>query len=163
MEENKPSKIGFWDFFRVAKDGKLKSTVIVYTFSMSIVFLAVYAAAYWLLTDPIEAWLSARSPLVRNLAESILPALVGTVPCCAVFYIAKNKSFVLYTYLWLVLYALAALVTMLVLLEDGESRLFFMSFFLLIVPAPVLLGTAAAYIQRRLYFRARAETAPEGK
>jgi hypothetical protein len=45
---------GFWDAFRFTKDGHFKSTLLIYSFSLSFVFIAVYIACYWLLIDPIE-------------------------------------------------------------------------------------------------------------
>ena len=48
----------FWDAFRLTENGHVKSTLLLNSFCLSILFLAVYGAAFFLLTDPIHAWLA---------------------------------------------------------------------------------------------------------
>ena len=45
----------FWDAFRLTENGHVKSTLLLNSFCLSILFLAVYGAAFFLLTDPIHA------------------------------------------------------------------------------------------------------------
>ena len=41
----------FWDAFRLTENGHVKSTLLLNSFCLSILFLAVYGAAFFLLTD----------------------------------------------------------------------------------------------------------------
>ena len=71
----------FWNAFQLTENGHVKSTLLLNSFCLSIVFLAVYFAAFYLLTDPIHALLSSAPLAVENLANALLPAIVGTAVC----------------------------------------------------------------------------------
>ena len=71
----------FWDAFRLTENGHVKSTLLLNSFCLSILFLAVYGAAFFLLTDPIHAWLALAPRAVENLVSALLPALIGTAIC----------------------------------------------------------------------------------
>ena len=97
---------GFWDAFRFTKNGRFKSTLLIYSFSLSFVFVAVYIAAYWLLIDPLELGLRPYlSTRLLTAVESIVPALVGSLVCCVFHFTSHDKKMVLFTYGWIVLYA----------------------------------------------------------
>ena len=105
---------GFWDAFRFTKNGRFKSTLLIYSFSLSFVFVAVYIAAYWLLIDPLELGLRPYlSTRLLTAVESIVPALVGSLVCCVFHFTSHDKKMVLFTYGWIVLYA--------VVLQTGTS------------------------------------------
>ncbi len=95
----------FWDAFRFTKDGRFKSTLLIYSFSLSFVFIAVYTAAYWLLLDPLELGLRPHLGVgLLILVESLVPALLGSLVCCSVHFISHDKKMVLFTYGWIVLF-----------------------------------------------------------
>ena len=62
----------FWDAFRLTENGHVKSTLLLNSFCLSILFLAVYGAAFFLLTDPIHAWLALAPRAVENLVTMLL-------------------------------------------------------------------------------------------
>ena len=62
----------FWDAFRLTENGHVKSTLLLNSFCLSILFLAVYGAAFFLLTDPIHAWLALAPRAVENLVSALL-------------------------------------------------------------------------------------------
>lgn len=97
----------FWDAFRFTKNGKVKSTLIIYSFSLSFLFIAIYVAAYWLLIDVLEFGLKdylSTQPLI--LVESFVPALLGSLVCCAFHFLFTDKKMVLFTYGWIILFAI---------------------------------------------------------
>ena len=63
----------FWDAFRLTENGHVKSTLLLNSFCLSILFLAVYGAAFFLLTDPIHAWLALAPRAVENLVSAPRP------------------------------------------------------------------------------------------
>lgn len=146
----------FWGMFLFTENGKIKSTLIVYSFSLSILFLAVYLLAFMLLIDPLEQLMVnmlAAPVWLTNLVEGLVPALVGTALCCSLFFVFKDKRLVPVAYVWLCLYALILLIGMLVQLamQDWSG---FLQLYALCIPIPVLLGGVLSY---KLYARHRRE------
>lgn len=95
----------FWDAFRMTKNGRVKSTLLLYSFALSFVFIAVYGAAYWVLLDVLEIGL--RNFLGYRLlvfVESFVPALLGSLVCCVFHFIFHDKKMVLFSYGWIILY-----------------------------------------------------------
>ena len=58
----------FWNAFQLTENGHVKSTLLLNSFCLSILFLAVYFAAFYLLADPIHALLSPAPLPVRQSA-----------------------------------------------------------------------------------------------
>ena len=107
----------FWDAFRLTENGHVKSTLLLNSFCLSILFLAVYGAAFFLLTDPIHAWLALAPRAVENLVSALL-----------------------------LLLALASLVTMLLLLRgDSGASVLFLQLFGMMVPVPLLMGFGSSW------------------
>lgn len=141
----------FWQAFRLTENGKVKSTLLLNSFCLSVVFLGIYAAAFIFLVEPIHALISGGPPAVVNLVEAVVPALVGSVLCCLTWPLFREKRMLPATYLWLALLSLACLVTMMCMLWGERQALgLFLQFFLLLVPAPVLLGLGMSGF---LYYR----------
>lgn len=131
----------FWRAFLMTENGKVKSTLLLNSFCMSVVFFAIYVATFGFLVDPIHSLVSGLPVIVINLIEALVPALAGTAVCSLTWLIFKEKRMMLATYLWLTLLAVACFITLLVLLRgDGQSQKLFLQFFALFVPAPILLG-----------------------
>ena len=82
----------FWDAFRLTENGHVKSTLLLNSFCLSILFLAVYGAAFFLLTDPIHAWLALAPRAVENLVSALLPALIGTAICALALAAGPRQS-----------------------------------------------------------------------
>ena len=135
----------FWDAFRLTENGHVKSTLLLNSFCLSILFLAVYGAAFFLLTDPIHAWLALAPRAVENLVSVLLPALIGTA-ICALTHLICHPQTVLAAYGWLLLLALASLVTMLLLLRgDSGASVLFLQLFGMMVPVPLLMGFGSSW------------------
>jgi len=134
-------------------EGRPKSAKMLYSFFLSLVFMAVYGVCYWFLIDPLEAAFAASSALVRNLFESIVPGLTGSILCCAFHIILKDKSYLLFTYIWLLVFALAALISLLILTER-ESIGMMLQLYGLLVPVGLVSGFAFSL---SMYLRWRAK------
>ena len=115
----------FWDAFRLTENGHVKSTLLLNSFCLSILFLAPRA--------------------VENLVSALLPALIGTA-ICALTHLICHPQTVLAAYGWLLLLALASLVTMLLLLRgDSGASVLFLQLFGMMVPVPLLMGFGSSW------------------
>jgi hypothetical protein len=149
-KETKSDK--FWNIFLFTKNGKLKSTLIVNSFSLSLLFMAIYGLSYLMLIDPLESMLAARYGVaLASFAESALPALAGSVLCCSLFFVFRDKRLIPGAYVWLLLFSLFVLIYLLITLQSGDRGVF-LSLYGMIVPAPLILGggcSAYLYIKRK--------------
>ena len=143
----------FWQAFLITENGRVKSSLLLNSFCMSFVFIAVYAAAYILLVDPLYTLTKALPVFVGNLVGAVVPAVIGSVICCLTFYLFKERRTVPCTYIWLLLYALVCLVTMVILLwGENHAIALLLQFFALFTAGPILIGGAASAV---LYSRWR--------
>lgn len=141
----------FWSIFLFTKNGRVKSTLVIYSFSMSIVLIAVYTVAFSFLIDPLHLLFRASPAWIGDLFGSLLPALAGCALLCLLQKITDNKVFIPAAYIWLVVYALFILVWMMLSLETGDDREFFFALYVRLVPAPVIIGGACSWL---LYLKA---------
>ena len=143
----------FWRAFLFTEDGKPKSGFLVYTFSLSIVFIALLLIGFHYIVDwlsPLtESWPVALGNLFASLCVSAAVLLAGF----ALHRLLKDKRLMLGTYLWLLLYTAAALITMALLLQDAEAMKLFLRFALWFVLIPVGLGLALFYLLYRRDYR----------
>ncbi len=136
----------FWMTLFLTPEGKPKSALLLYSFSMSLVFIVVYGIAYFFLIDVIEHALAASmSVAVRNVMQAVIPGLAGTLVCCLAWFIPGDKRLLPYSYLWLCAYALLVLITMIFLLGNEEYSVFFY-FFMSIVPVGLISGMTASQV-----------------
>ena len=144
-EEQRKSKAeGFWEAFRFTENGKPKSSLVIYTFSLSVLFAAVYALCYEgairLLTGPLASLPAWGSNLVISLAASG----IGAAVCCAPHRFFRDKRLVFGGHLWLCGYAAVILAVMGIMMGLTEEFAAFLIFFGWAVAVPVILGTAAS-------------------
>lgn len=131
----------FWSAFQMTENGKVKSTLLLYSFCLCWLFIAVYAGSFALLLDPLNALVSGAPGIVIHVVEAVVPALVGAVVCALPWPIIKDKRIIPASYTWIFLLSVACLISMLVMMKDEpEARNLFLQFFVQAVPAPILLG-----------------------
>ncbi|MBQ3698165.1 MAG: hypothetical protein II883_09615, partial [Spirochaetales bacterium] len=53
----------------LTEEGKPKSTVLIYSFSLSLLFIVVFLVSYWMLLEPLEKALQSSSVVLRNIVE----------------------------------------------------------------------------------------------
>jgi len=135
----------FWRVLFLTEEGRPKSAVFLYSFCLSLLFFVIYALSYGFLIDVLEAALADQTVLVRNILQSVLPGLAASVVCCAMFFPFRDKRLVPMAYLWLAVYALAALVTMLFIVSKEEYRIF-LYFFAMLVPVGLISGGAISIL-----------------
>lgn len=151
----------FWACFLFTENGKVKSTLLLYSFCLCFVFLAVYGVAYALIVEWLDPLLAGHPVALVNFVEAAVPTLVGTAVCSLTWPISRDKRMMLAAYLWLALLAVASFIAMLILLwGNTQAQVLFLQVFLLFVPAPVILGCALSAIW---YTRYRRRTAANGK
>ena len=144
--EQKQDKLEFKEFFRFTKDGKMKSGTVVYSFSLAILFLIVYGAAYYFLIDVL-------APLTRDLPiwasdmiGAVIPALIGGLICLIPVLLLSERKYAVYAYIWIALFALVFLIAMLILLKSEKDALsVFIRLFVIMIPAPLIIGGGAAW------------------
>ena len=130
----------FWKTFLFTENGKPKSGFLVYTFSLSIVFIALLLIGFTYIVDWLalltESWPLVLGNLTGSLCVSAAVLLVGYV----LHRLLSDKRLMLGTYLWLLLYLVASVITMALLLRDWETMRVFLHFVLWFAAIPVGLG-----------------------
>ena len=153
----------FWSAFQFTENGKPKSGLAVYTFSLSVLFAAVYflcyEAAIRLLTGPLSSLPAAAGNLIIALTAS----MAGAALCCLPHRFFRDRRLVFGGHLWLCLYALSVLIVMLILLGPAGGFVSFLTVFAWFVLPPVAVGTTASFLlyRRGKKAEARAETEAE--
>ena len=65
----------------LTEEGKPKSTTLIYSFSLSLVFSILLLLCYLLLVDPIELGFTNSPVWVRQVLEYLVPGLLGVALC----------------------------------------------------------------------------------
>lgn len=140
----------FWNVFLPTKNGRMKSTLLMNSFCLSLLFLGIYIMAYLLLLDGLDAMLSEKLPLFWvNVVESLVPAVIGTFFCNLLHFVFSDKRLVSVAFVWLLLYAVAATLYLLVG-SPPQARGTIFQLLMMVVPAPILTGCGLSVF---LYFR----------
>lgn len=129
----------FWRVLFLDERGRPKSAQFLYSFCLSLLLFVVYALSYSFLIDILEKAMPSASVLARNIAQSVLPGIAGSVVCCALFFVFSDRKLVPLAYLWLVSYALVALLVM-AFLVSREEYMIFLYFFAMLVPVGLITG-----------------------
>lgn len=129
----------FWRVLFLDEHGRPKSAQFLYSFCLSLLFFVVYALSYSFLIDILEKAMPSASVLARNIVQCVLPGIAGSVVCCALFFVFSDRKLVPLAYLWLVAYALVALLVM-AFLVSREEYMIFLYFFAMLVPVGLITG-----------------------
>ncbi|MBQ6342152.1 MAG: hypothetical protein IJI41_03400 [Anaerolineaceae bacterium] len=148
---SKDQKVEFKDFFRFTKDGKMKSGTFAYSITYAALILVVYGAAYYFMIDVLAPLTKDLAPWLSNLIGAIVPALVGALICLIPIELISNKKPFFLGYVWIAIFALVFLIAMIILLKDDRDALsIFLHLFVIMVPAPLLIGGGSAlYLWKR--------------
>jgi len=162
--EKKKSKADrFWESFLFTENGKPKSSLMIYTFCLSFVFLAVYVVCFLLMISLLTNSLSSLPAFVSNALVGILASAIGVFICCIPHRFMQDKRLVFGAHLWLLLYAIASLIAMLIMLA-GEATNVLLVFFGWFVAIPLAVSLpVTAYLYRRDHHPKTAEPEPEWK
>lgn len=179
-EDNLSEKLGrFWRVLFLTEDGRPKSSVLLYSFLLSLVFLAIHVAAYAFLVGPIQKifvpdfermtlkefseFALANKTLVfwMNVLESVLPGLAGAVVCCGISLLIKERAIPAGAYIWLVVLLVIVLIAMIPIARDAQVYRSFLFFVLMYVPVGLLTGTIFTHHRYGAYRRAKKRKALE--
>lgn len=135
-----------WELFRFTdKNGKMKSGTLVYSFSFAMLFLIVYGGIYYFAIDLLDPLTKSLPVWASDVIAAILPAMVGAVLCALPMKIIEAKKAVPLAYIWLAAFAIVFLIMMTIMLwEDKDALSIFLRLFLLMVPAPIVIGGGLA-------------------
>lgn len=147
----------FWAGLFLTPEGRPKSAKLLYAFCLSLVFMLVYGLCYWFLIDPLELAFAASPVFVRNLLEAVIPGLVGSIPCCAMWFVFKDRSYLPFIYGWLSLFAVGTLISLLTMTER-ESLGMMLKVFAQLVPTGLIAGSVFSWC---MYVRWRRNTMPK--
>ena len=139
----------------LTEEGKPKSTLLIYSFSLALLFIVVFLVSYWLLLEPLEKALSDSSVMLRNIVEYTVPAVAGCIPCVALSFAFKVRmNMVPAAFTWLCVIDLIMIVTMVFMVDRTdwatEYRLF-----LTIVGIPMLISAALGTVASQVVYRRR--------
>lgn len=131
----------FWSAFQMVENGKVKSTLMLYSFCLCWVFAAVYGLAIALLIGPLHTLAAGIPVFLENLITALVPAVLGTAVCSLAWFLPGDKRKLPAAYLWLTLLMLACMIALLVLLRgERGAQILALQFFGMFVLIPLVLG-----------------------
>lgn len=142
----------FWSAFQMVENGKVKSTLLLYSFCLCWVFIAVYGLMYALFAAPLHALTAGAPVFIENLVGTLVPSAIGTAVCGLSWFLSKTeKRLMPAAYLWLLILMLACLITLLIYpTEEAVAPSLILKFFGMFVLTPLLLGGGLSMF---LYYR----------
>ena len=93
----------FWGAFQMTENGRVKSTILLYSFCLCWVLLAVYGGCFALLNPWLDGLLSGSALHVWliSLVEALAPAAAGTAAASLVWLLPGDKRLLPAGHLWL--------------------------------------------------------------
>lgn len=154
----------FWGAFQMTENGRVKSTLLLYSFCLCWVLLALYGGCFALLTRPLDTLLANFYLPVGlvNLIEALVPAIVGTAAASLVWLLPGDKRLLPAAYIWLALLMLACLIALIILM-GLESAGLILQFFGMFVLAPLVLGLGSSLLAYYLYWKKRPPAETEAR
>lgn len=141
----------FWSAFQMVENGRVKSTLMLYSFCLCWVFAAVHGGAVALLITPLHALMDGAPVFLENLVTALVPAVLGTAVCGLAWFLPGDKRKLPAAYLWLTLLMLACLIALLVLLKgERGAQILALQFFGMFVLVPLILGDGLSML---LFYR----------
>lgn len=126
----------------VTKEGKRKSTIALTCFFVAFLFIAVFAALYMLLTEPLYQYVSWGSDAADGALHCIIIGVLGTVICCSLFFL-RDKRIVPYSFAGLLGFML--LCCLLTLHLEASQRSVMLYVIMLYALAPVAIGNVVSW------------------
>lgn len=135
----------FWKAFLFTENGKPKSGLILYTFCLSFLFLLLYLAIFSLVLEYLGKPLEAVPAFWGNLLQSLAAGALGLACAWLAHRLLPDKRLIFGSYLWLALFALAAVITLLIMLRGTGASGGMLVFFGWFVAIPLAMGLAGSY------------------
>ena len=136
--------------------GQSNSAALLYSFCLSLLFIAVFVASYMFLVDPLEVLFQNSSVAVRNIVEYIIPAIVGCIPCLALSFAFRGPkiSIVPLAFIWICVITLIMCVTM-AFAADKNSWKNDYGIFMKLIGLPMIISAALGTIGSQIIYRLR--------
>ena len=139
----------------LTEEGKPKSTVLIYSFSLSLLFIVVFLVSYWMLLEPLEKALQSSSVVLRNIVEYTIPAVVGCIPCVALSFAFKVRmNMVPAAFTWLCVIDVIMFVTMAFMVDMSDWATEY-GLFMAITGVPMLLSALLGTVASQVVYRRR--------
>ena len=144
----------------LTEDGKPKSTTLIYSFSLSLVFGILLLLCYILLVDPIELGLADSPVWVRQVLEYLVPGLVGVALCVSLSFAFKKKEkmgLVAAAFTWVDIITAIMIVTMMFIVDRTDWKTEY-QLFMVIAGIPMLVSAVLGTVASQLVYRRRKES-----
>lgn len=152
----------FFGAFLFTENGKPKSSLMIYTFSLSFLFLAIYGVALFLLIDWLQPLVESWPAALGNLLVVALSTGLGVILGAVLHELFPDKRLVFGAHIWLALYDIAAFITVALFLRGDAGFSEFTAFFGWFFVPPVAVGCLVFYyLFRRDYEPPKSAPAPE--
>ncbi len=149
-EKWKKRESGFWKAFLFTEDGKPKSSLIIYTFFLSFIFIGLYIAGFYLIIEGTTGLLSGLPAFWGNLLQSLAVGAAGSLTGLLIHVLLKDKRLAFGAHLWLAFYLVAMVVTLLIMLKGDTGAIRAMlEFVLWFAVIPVTIGLAVTCLLYR--------------
>ena len=144
----------FWGAFQMTENGRVKSTILLYSFCLCWVLLALYGGCFVLFNPWLDSLLQGMPVGLVTLAEALVPAAAGTAAASLVWLLPGDKRLLPAAYIWLALLLLACLIGLMILM-GWESAGLVLQFFGMFALAPLALGLGFSLLAYYLYWKKR--------
>lgn len=146
----------FWGAFQMTENGRVKSTILLYSFCLCWVLLALYGGCFALFNPWLDGLLQeSGSPVwLISLIQALVPSIAGTAAASLVWLLPGDKRLLPAAYIWLTLLMLACLVALMILMGWEYAGLI-LQFFGMFVLAPLALGLGTSLLAYYLYWKKR--------
>ena len=152
----------FWGAFQMTENGKVKSTLLLYSFCLCWVLLALYGGCFALLNPWLDGLLQGMPVPLVTLVEALVPAIVGTAVASLVWLLPGDKRLLPAAYIWLALLLLACLVALVIMMGLDSAGLI-LQFFGMFTLAPLALGLGSSLLAYYLYWKKRPPAEKEAR
>lgn len=152
----------FWGAFQMTENGKVKSTLLLYSFCLCWVLLALYGGCFALFSPLLDDLLQGLPVGLINVVEALVPAVVGTAVASLAWLLPGDKLLLPASYIWLTLLMLACLVALIIMM-GLESAGLILQFFGMFVLAPLALGLGASLLAYYQYWKKRPPAEKEAR
>lgn len=151
MDPGENGRYRFSDMFVMVRNGRPKSTLLLYSFSLSIVLVFLYGAAFMLLLAPLEEIFAVRlafGAFAVNLMESLLPSIAATVLCVLLSFAIREKRIMPSAFLFIAFFAIILFLYLLITAWGDAALIASMFFWFLLIPFAVG-GSAVFFVSFR--------------
>jgi hypothetical protein len=130
----------------MVRNGKPKSTLLLYSFSLSIMLVVLYGGAFSLLLKPLEEIFAVRlafGTFAVNLIESIFSSIAATFICILLSLVIRDKRIMPSAFLFIAFFAVLLVLYLLIIAWEDAALIVSMFFWFVLIPLAV--GSSAVF------------------